>query len=38
MRDRDRRKASPCLDRRDELVVEERDAVPEDVPARSLDE
>jgi hypothetical protein len=38
VRDRDRRESAEPLDTRAELVVEERDAVPEDVSAGRLDE
>ena len=38
MRDRDRGEAALAVDALDELVVEERDAVPEDVAGRALDE
>jgi len=38
VRDRDRGEPAELLDARADLVVEQRDAVPEDVPARSLDE
>jgi hypothetical protein len=38
MRDRDRGDPAELLDLRAELIVEERDAVPEDVAARCLDE
>jgi hypothetical protein len=38
VRDRDRAEPAELLDAGADLVVEQRDAVPEDVPARCLDE
>src|SRR5205085_12429354 len=38
MRDRDRGNPAACLDRSDRLVVDQGDAVPEEVPGGRLDE